>query len=214
MKELLKGLLKAYAALAGYAVAVLLLITAALFLTGAITGERLDAAFQALRGRRPEAPVAAGKKPADGLAEREEILEKRTQELQKLEERAVARLSLIKAEQESLERKRTESDAAAAEAKKAQQEVAATKSNAELDANLPILTRMEAPGIVAVLKDGDDARFVRHLRAMRPSKAAEVLEALRVDPQFEQEFRKVPADAPPGTKPRMQRLNEEFQKTP
>jgi hypothetical protein len=73
---------------------------------------------------------------------------------------------------------------------------------------------MEAPGIVAVLKDGDDASFVRHLRAMRPSKAAEVLEALRVDPQFEQEFRKVPPDAPAGAKPRMQRLNEEFQKSP
>jgi hypothetical protein len=214
MKDLLRGILKAYAAAAAYVVAVFFLITAVLFLTGAITGERLDAAFQALRGRRPETFVVAEKKPADGLAEREEILEKRTQEVQKLEERTVARLSLIRAEQDTLERKRTESDAAAAEAKRAQREFAAVKSDAELDANLPILTRMEAPGIVAVRKDGDDARFVRHLRAMRPSKAAEVLEALRVDPQFEQEFRKVPGDAPPGTKPRMQRLNEEFQKTP
>jgi hypothetical protein len=214
MKELLRGLLKAYAAAAGYAVAVFFLIAAVLFLTGAITGERLDAAFQALRGRRPESLVVAEKKPSDGLAEREVILEKRTQELQKLEERTLGRLSLIRAEQESLERKRSESDAAAAELKSVRREFDTAKSDAELDANLPILTRMEAPGIVAVLKDGDDARFVRHLRAMRPSKAAEVLEALRVDPQFEQEFRKVPADAPPGTKPRMQRLNEEFQKTP
>src|SRR5689334_19976962 len=157
MNDLLRGLLKAYAAAAGYAVAVLFLITAVLFLTGAITGERLDAAFQALRGRRPETLVVVGKKPADGLAEREEILEKRAQELQKLEERTLARLSLIRAEQESLERKRTESDAAAAEAKRAQREFAAVKSDAELEANLPILTRMEAPGIVAVLKDGDDA---------------------------------------------------------
>src|SRR3954464_4106599 len=117
MKELLRGLLKAYAAAAGYAVAVLFLVAAVLFLTGAITGERLDAAFQALRGRRPESPVVAEKKPSDGLAEREEILEKRTRELQKLEERTLARLSLIRAEQESLERKRAESDAAAAEAK-------------------------------------------------------------------------------------------------
>jgi hypothetical protein len=40
------------------------------------------------------------------------------------------------------------------------------------------------------------------------------MEALRTDPQFEQEFRRVPADAPPGAKARMQRLHEEFQKTP
>jgi hypothetical protein len=71
---------------------------------------------------------------------------------------------------------------------------------------------MEAPGIVSVLKSGDDARFVRYLRALRPAKAAEVLEALRTDPQFEDGFRRVPADAPPGTKTRFERLNEEFRK--
>jgi hypothetical protein len=214
MKELLSGVLKAYAAAAGYAVAVFFLIVAVLLLTGAITGERLDAAFNALRGRRPESPVAMEKKPSDGLVEREQILEKKTLELQKLEERTLARLSLIKAEQESLDRLRKTAETASAEAKAAQKEFSTLKSDAELDVNLPILSRMEAPGIVAVLKDGDDGRFVRHLRAMRPSKAAEVLEVLRVDPQFEQEFRRVPPDAPAGTKPRMQRLNEEFQKTP
>lgn len=214
MKEILRGLLKAYAAMAGYAVAVFLLIASVLFLSGAITGERLEAAFGALRGQRPGPVVVAAKKSPDGLAEREQILEKRTQELQKMEERTRVRLSLVKAEQETLDRKRAAADMAAAEAKRAQQEFAAQQSNAELGVNLPILSRMEAPGIVAVLKDGDDASFVRHLRAMRPSKAAEVLEALRVDPQFEQEFRKVPADAPAGAKPRMQRLNEEFQKSP
>ncbi len=214
MKTLLIGFLRAYAAVAGYAVAVFFLIVAVLLLTGAITGERLEVAFGALRGHRPEPVVVAEKKPSDGLAEREQILEKKTQELQKLEERTLSRLSLIKAEEESLDRKRRAAEAASAEAKKAQREFAATKSDAELDVNLPILSRMEAPGIIAVLKDGDDASFVRHLRAMRPSKAAEVLEALRVDPQYEQEFRRVSSDAPPGTKPRMQRLNEEFQKTP
>ena len=114
----------------------------------------------------------------------------------------------------ALERKRKEAVAAAADAKKAQDELALTKSDAELAANVPILSRMEAPGIVSVLKSGDDARFVRYLRALRPGKAAEGLEALRVDPQLEDEFRRVPPDAPPGTKTRTERLNEEFKKAP
>jgi hypothetical protein len=214
MKELLIRLLRGYAALAGYAVAVLMLITAILLSTGAINADRVNAAFDALRGRRPEGAVVGSHKASEDLPEREQILEQRSRELQKLEERISSRLSLMKAEQEALDRKRVEVDAAAAELKRTQSEGVAAKSDEEVAANVPILSRMEPAGIVAVLKDGDDARFVRHLRAMRPTKAAEVMEALRTDPQFEQEFRRVPADAPPGAKARMQRLHEEFQKTP
>ena len=43
---------------------------------------------------------------------------------------------------------------------------------------------MEAPGIVALVRDWDEARIVRYLRAMRPSKAAEVLDAMRADPRM------------------------------
>jgi hypothetical protein len=214
MKEFLVWLLKGYAALAGYAVAVLLLIVAVLAGSGALTGERLSAAFEALRGQIPAPAAVMEKKPTDDLSEREQILEKKSQELQKLEERAGARLSLIKAEQELLDRKRAEAETVLAESMRVQQEAVASKSDAELAANVPILSKMEPAGVVALLKDGDDARFVRHLRAMRPTKAAEVLDALRTDPQFEQEFRRVPADAPAGSKTRLQRLNEEFQKSP
>ena len=56
--------------------------------------------------------------------------------------------------------------------------------------------------------------FVRYLRALRPGKAAEVLEAIRTDPQFEDEFRRVPQEAPAGTKTRSERLLEEFKKAP
>ena len=214
MNPIMVRLLRGYAAVAGYAVAVLALIAAILLSTGAINGERVNAAFDALRGRKSELSATGVRPAAPDLPEREQILEQRTRELQKLEERVASRLSLIKAEQEALDRKRVEVEAGAAELKRAQGEVAAEKSDTEIAANVPILSRMEPAGIVAVLKDGDDARFVRHLRAMRPSKAAEVLDALRTDPQFEQEFRRIPADAPPGSKARMQRLNEEFQKTP
>src|SRR5579885_1283364 len=182
MKELLGTLLQAYAALAGYAVAVLALTLAVLAGSGALTGERVHAAFEALRGRAPAAPAAAAaRKPAEDLPEREQILERRSQELQKLEERAALRVSLLKAEQEALDRKRAEAEAVLAEAQRARREEADAKSDEELAATVPILSRMEAAGVVALLKDGDDARFVRHLKALRPAKAAEVLEALRTD---------------------------------
>lgn len=215
MKNFFAGLMKAYALLSAYAVALLLVLTVALFGSGALTGERVDAALRALRGRPAAAPAPVeAKKPSEGVAEREQILEKRTQELRKLDERTAARLALIRGESEALDRKRQESAAAAAEAKKALDELSTARSDAELAANVPILSRMEAPGIVAVLKTGDDARFVRYLRALRPGKAAEVLEALRTDPQLEDEFRRVPSEAPPGTKSRAERLHEEFQKAP
>ena len=215
MKNFILWLLKAYAVLAAYAVAILAAVVLVLLWNGALTRERIGAALQTLRGKPSSAPAPAGApegKPSPAIDEREQILEKRTQELQVLEERVATRLVLIRAEQEALDKRRQEAVAATAEAKKAQEELAQAKSDAELAANVPILSRMEAPGIVSVLKTGDDARFVRTLRGLRPGKAAEVLEALRTDPQFEEEFRRVPPEAPPGTKTRLERISDELKK--
>jgi hypothetical protein len=215
MKNFILGLLKAYAVLSAYAVALLAAVVLVLIGNGALTRERFQAALQTLRGKpsSPPSPGAAPEgKPAPPLDEREQILEKRTRDLQVLEERVATRLALIRAEQEMLDKKRQDAIAGTAEAKKALDELAQAKSDAELAANVPILSRMEAPGIVSVLKTGDDARFVRTLRALRPSKAAEVLEALRTDPQFEEEFRRVPPEAPPGSKTRFERISDELKK--
>ena len=212
MKNFLHGLVKAYAILASWAVAVMLIVLGVLFWGGALSGPRLKLGYEAMRGKAPAVVQAPPAKPADSLAERERILEQRSQELRKLDERAGVRLALIRAEQETLDRKRQDELAAAAEAKKAKDDLALARSDAELEANVPILSRMEAPGIISVLKTGDDARFVRTLRALRPTKAAEVLEALRTDPQFEEEFRRVPPDAPPGTKTRFERISDELKK--
>jgi hypothetical protein len=214
MNSFLSGLLRACTVLAAYAMALLVLVVAILFLSGALTRERVRESYQVLRGRAPLALRPVEAPPPESLAERERILEKRTQELQKLEERTTARLAMIRAEQETLERKRQESLAAGAAARKAQEDALQANWDAELSANVPILSRMEAPGIISVLKAGDDARFVRYLRALRPGKAAEVLEAIRTDPQFEDEFRRVPPDAPPGTRTRAEKLLEEFKKAP
>jgi hypothetical protein len=214
MNTILGRLVKAYVALAAFGMTLLLMVVAALFLSGALTRERVRESLLVLRGRAPAPAPSVEPPPQNGLAERERILEKRTQELQKLEERTASHLAMIRAEQETLERKRQDALAASAAAKKATDEVSQTNSDAELSANVPILSRMEAPGIVAVLKAGDDARFVRYLRALRPGKAAEVLEAVRTDPQFEDEFRRLPPEAPAGAKTRADRLLEEFKKAP
>jgi hypothetical protein len=213
MNNFIGWLLKAYAVVAAFAVSLVVLMLIVLFWSGGLSRSRVDAAWQALRGRAPAVDRTVEPRRTDGIAEREQILEKREQELKKVDELTTTRLTLIRAEQETLEQKRREALAATAEAKKVQEENALAKTDAELAANVPILSRMEAPGIVSVLKAGDDARFVRYLRALRPGKAAEVLEALRTDPQFEDEFRRVPQDAPPGTKTRAERLNEEMKKS-
>src|SRR5262245_29284333 len=123
MKNFIGWLLKAYAVVAAYALALAALVALVLIWNGALTGDRVRAAFETLRGRPSSAPVeppAPAARPTEAVAEREQILEKRTQELQVLEERIATRLALIRAEQETLERKRQEAAAAAAEAKKAQ----------------------------------------------------------------------------------------------
>jgi hypothetical protein len=214
MRAIFAWLLRAYVVLSAYAVALFLIVVLALAVGGIGFRPRLKQAWDAFRGKVLAADKKAEPAPAEGIAERERILEKRTQELQKLEERTTSKLAMIRAEQETLDRKRQEALTASAAAKKALDEAAQANSDAELSANVPILSRMEAPGIVAVLRAGDDARFVRYLRALRPGKAAEVLEAVRSDPQFEDEFRRVPPEAPAGTKTREARILEEFKKAP
>src|SRR6185295_9953089 len=144
MRNFFAWLLKAYAVVAAFALALFVLIVVVLFWNGLLSRSRVDAAWQGLRGRSKAADRIVETRPADGIAEREQILEKRAQELQKVEELTTTRLALIRAEQETLERKRQEALAATVEAKKVQEENAQIKSDAELAANVPILSRMEA----------------------------------------------------------------------
>jgi hypothetical protein len=199
MKNFFSSILKGYAMVAACALALAVLIVAVLFWRGALTGERIQAAVAVLRAKSP-VPEAAS-------APKDEFPEKKFRELQRLEDRVVAQMALLKAEQEMMGRKRRESLAVVAEAKKAQADLAQAGTDGELEANLPILSRMDGAGIVVLMKSWDDARFVRHLRALKPAKAAEVVAAIQSDPRFEQEFRQ----AQPGTKTRAERLAEELQ---
>jgi hypothetical protein len=71
---------------------------------------------------------------------------------------------------------------------------------------------MEARGSSPSSRAGT-TRFVRYLRALRPSKSAEVVEALRTDPQFEEESPRAGRGSG-GDPPGFDRLNEELRKAP
>lgn len=212
MKGWIGWLVKAYAVVAAYLLALAALVGIALFWRGAVTSERVQEAFQVLRGRPVVSERVPERMPPGAAAERERILDQRTAQLDKLEARVNDRLALLRAEEETLESKREQAARVIQQARKSGEETAQARAEAELSANVPILSRMEAPGIIEVLREGDDAQFVRYLHALRPAKAAEVLEALRTDPQYEDDFRRLPAGAPPGAKTRSERLYEEFRK--
>lgn len=206
-------LVRAYAALSGYVVALLLILVVVLLGTRTVTPARLKEMLAALRSK-PEAAVKAPMPGEPLTPERERQLERKAEELRRLEDRVGSQIAQMRGEQEALEKRRQAALAAEAAALKAREALGRAESDAEMAANLPILSKMDGAGIVGLLKGWNDPRIVKYLRALKPGKAAEVIEAIRTDPQFEVEFRKVPADAPPGTKSRADRLNEEFSKAP
>jgi septal ring factor EnvC (AmiA/AmiB activator) len=221
MKNVLAAMVKAYAAVAAYTVALVGVIAAVLLGSGALTGERVSEALQVLRTPKEKA-VERGPFMSDEERRelertqrtRQETLESRERELQRLDSRVVGLLAQVRKDQDDLgvARKKLKEDQD--QLKRDQEALGVAKSDAEVAANLPILSKMDGPGIVSLMKGWDDPRFVRYLRAMKASKAAEVLETVRTDPQFEQEFRRIPEDAPPGSKTRSERLVEEFKRVP
>lgn len=221
MKMILGGLLRGYAILAGWTVFLALILFGVLWFSGRVTEERARAAARVLRdGLPPQAPPRVvtpqeeWKEYESARRQRDEILERRTRDLAKLEDMVQIRMAQVEADRARLDKERQEHQALASKAAELKKQAEAAKTDAELEANLPILSRMDGPSVLALTRGWEDARIVRYLRALKPSKAAEVLEAMRVDPQFEQEFRKVAPDAPKGTLTRAELIMEELKKAP
>jgi hypothetical protein len=221
MKNLLGALLRAYAAIAAYLVALVAAVVGVLFVTGALSTERLRKSVAVLRTPREKTPERRAVLSDDERREfdktqrqRQETLDLRERDLQKLESRATGLLAQIRKDQDDLDRNRTKLREDQDQLRKDREVLAAARTDQEIAVNLPILSKMDGAGIVSIMKGWDDPRFVRYLRAMKPAKAAEVLETVRTDPDFETEFRRVPEDAPPGTKTRAERLVEEFKRVP
>lgn len=200
MRQVLIGMVRAYAAVAAFTGILLAGVTGVLFATGSLTAERLRAAAAALRAPRPAEVPAAPPAAAPGAPE----------DLEVLEALVSARLLQLEREREDLERRRSELRAAEARARREAEGQALAAVEAELAANVSIFSRLEGDALAALLRGWDDATIARTLRALRPSKAAEVLEALRTAPEFEEEFRR----AAPGKKPRLEGILEELRKPP
>lgn len=204
----------------GYVWAAAALFTVSAVVLGLMGTDRLQAAAEALRGAKPAAVApAAPATPEEAWKELEsarraarDVQETRARELEKREERVATRLALLEGEREGLERARREHDAAAGRARLALDELAAAKSDAEMRSTLPIFSQLDGAALLSLIKGWEDSRIVRTLRGLRPAKAAEVLEAMGTDPQFEQDFRQVPAGAPRGTRTRAEVLMDEFKK--
>jgi hypothetical protein len=197
-------------------VAVVLAVGIALVMSGAVRTDRVADALGALRdgpARPAPAPAESGleegerRQSADGLARREE-------ELRRLDVRVAARQAQVEADRLRVAEAAARLKADREKFELERQETVQTKTDADLAANVPILSKMDAASIVAVLKGWDDATFVRYLRALKPSKAAEAIDAVQNDPRFEPEFRRLPPGAPRGARTRAELLMEEFRKAP
>jgi len=221
MKNLVSAILKVYAAVAAYAVTLVAAVVIVLFSTGAVTPERLKESVAVLRAPKEKAPERGPALSDDERREldktqrqRQETLDLREKDLQKLESRVTGLLSQVRKDREDLDGSRGLLQVEQEQLRKDREDLATARTDAEIAANLPILSKLDGPGIVQILRYWDDPRFVRYLRAMKPAKAAEVFETLRSDPQFEPEFKRLPDDAPPGAKTRAERLIEEFKRVP
>ncbi len=170
----------------------LALLALILLSTGTVPVYRLSNAARVLLG---EEPVSLPPAPSSGeeewrqLAEAgrqaEDALRTRKAEIDRLDAIVSARLGALEAERRRLDEARQAHDLAEARLLKRQEALAAQESDAELEANLPIFSRMDGVAILSLVKGWDDARLARYLRAMRPMKAAEVLEAMNLDPDYQ-----------------------------
>lgn len=200
-----KGFLRFYAGAATVVVTLLLLFALVGMVSGALTADRVRAAARALAAgpiRVVEPAPRPSEKDWKEIEEHrravEQSLAERSRELARREDRSAAESAALEEQRAAVEEARRR-DAESEKQRRGRETLAGGGPEPEVAANLPILSRMEASGVVALMKDWDEARIVRYLRAMRPSKAAEVLEAMRADPRFagrlaaiQEEFKKAP----------------------
>lgn len=194
----------------------LALLALTLLVSGTVPAARVRDAVRALAGKgRAAPPPPAGapgeaewKRLAEVQRQGEDVLRKRKAEVEKLDAVASARLAALEAERRRLEEARREAAAEEDRLGKLRESLAAAEADAEMQANLPIFSRMDGAAILARMGAWEDARVARYLRAMRPGKAAEVLEAMGLDPAFRaradrvmEELKRPPGEGAKGIPP-------------
>ena len=215
MKSAFAFLLRIYAGLTALGTALLAVAGAALFASGALTGERVGETVRVLR-EGPAPPVVrerTGEEQRREAARRaaEETIVRRHEELRRIETRVSARVLLLEADRARFEEERRRHAEAEAQLRAERESPGPSGSEEAVSTNVALFSRMEGAEVAEAMKDWDDARLVRTLRALRPSKAAEVLSAFRTDPRFEAGFRRPPSGAPRGARTRLERIFEAMQ---
>lgn len=194
---------RAWCAVAGALGAVVATMLVALAAAGALRPDRLQAAAEALRGEVSEAPRPAPADDPEIRRQAEASLDLRREEIERLEARLAARQTQLDADRaravEAEARLRAERERVEA------QRALVGAGEAEAAANAAIFDRMEPAELIDLLKRWDNAGFVRHLRAMRPSRAAEILGLLQSDTRYE-DFRRPPPGAPKGASSRLDEI--------
>lgn len=168
--------------------AVLLLAVLAiwLFATGSLSKGRVNSAWQALRGKKPEpGPGVPGpieeewKKLEEHRAKTELTLRKREEELKNLETRTKLDLAQLEIERQNLNAAREEAEKMIAAVKKEKDDLAAKKIDAVTQTNLTIFEEMKGQDLSALMAGwSDNAEVIRYLRLLSADKAAEVLKAM------------------------------------
>src|SRR5204863_3965888 len=90
---------------------------------------------------------------------REETLAAREHDLERLDARLTGMLAAVRRDLDDVAAARRKLKEDQDQLRKDQEALASTRSDAELAANLPILSKMDGPGIVSLMKGWDDARF-------------------------------------------------------
>lgn len=212
MKGFFAQLWKGFQILCVTAVVLVAVLAIYLFATGALSKDRVTAAWLALRGKTPEPKVptpesvdAEWKKLEDTREKTELTLRKREEELKSLEARTKLDLAQLEIERRTLNDARAEAEKSFEALKKERAEFEAKKIDAVTKSNLPIFEEMKGQDLSALMAGWPDADVIKYLRLLSPEKAAEVLKVMGQAPK-DSPWKVLPENAPKGTKNRYEKI--------
>lgn len=169
--------------------------------TGDLSSDRIGAAWNALRGKRPAPPLRV-----HGPAEEEwqrieqtrtemsETFRLREEELRNLQEASRMALAQAQRERERLEGARSKAVEAEAKAKREREELARVKFDRVAEAIVPIYERMKGQELASMMMTWEEKEIARTLRLLSSRKSAEVLRAMQSEPTARTKFDKVVAE--------------------
>ena len=162
-----------------------------LYSNGSLTEERLNLVSKALRGEiedstdkktvsLPDKEAQVKAKEESAQPDKENMLKKRESELSKTE----SVLALWKADLEIREKSLQEKEKRFSSPEMLIPETAKAEQERNFQSNIAIMEKMEVADVVNILKVWDDKTIAGYIRAIKPSKAAEIIRILSQNSQF------------------------------